>query len=312
MTTLLVDGNNLVMRAQFAMRRSGLSAHGVLTGPTMVTINGLGRLVAEVKPARALVVFDGGASAWRRAIDPEYKAHRSRITPEEQQNRESTFMLVREFLKLIRMEVRKEADTEADDLIAGAWAALKLDEDDKIVIASSDKDFLQLLGPNPNGVETEQIRFSSADTKTDWWTRARFLEEHGWDPQNWPLVTALTGDTVDGVAGVPGIGPKRAVKLLGDAGWDLAKAQVEVGRTKPGAVARIPVDLQLVDLRSTPYRVRTTPWRPPTEQDAGWDQLLAYLERYELQDIRTKLLSGALWRPSGAQRALPGRPLGKR
>lgn len=313
MTTVLFDGNNLTMRALFVMRRSALSAGGVNTGPLMVTINSLSKVIGETQPDRMLVAWDGGTSAMRRALDPAYKAHRTPITGEEKESRDSTFALVKEFMALAAIPNLRLAGIEADDLIAAAWAKLTpADEPGKIVIVSSDKDFLQLLGPNPHGVPTEQIRLGSAETDTDVWTADRLVTDMGFTPERWPLVTALTGDEADGVAGVPGIGPKRAVKLLEATGWDLTKATEEVARSKPDAAGRIATGYQLVNLRDTDFPIEVPLWRPVVEGSLAWGPLVSYLDRYELGKIKARLLSGALWRPFAASPVLPGRALSKR
>lgn len=309
MTSLLIDGNNLTMRGIFAMRRVALSAGGVPTGPLLVVINGLAKLVREEQPDRLLVAWDGGVSRQRSKIFPAYKANRLSVTASEVEFRDSTFGMVKEFCLRARVPGFTLNEVEADDIIAAAWGALTPQtEPDKLVIASSDKDFLQLCGPNPHGVPTELVRFSSADTPTDRWDAARVGTDLGYSPEHAPLVMALAGDTVDGVPGVPGIGPKRAVKLLASYDWDLEAALAELARSKPYEAGRVrEVYLPLVDLRSPQFPVAIPRWSPTGREDEGFQELLDFVERLELESVRVQLLSGALWRPFGETRALPGR-----
>lgn len=313
MTTLLVDGTNLTMRALFAMRLSVLSAHGVPTGPLMVAINSLAKVVRQTNPTRLLVAWDSGPSRRREALDPGYKGNRPSMNEEDRSRRGSTFDLMQAFCDYANVPHLQMTGEEADDIIAGAWATADAGHE-SITIASSDKDFIQLLGPNPHGVETTQIRFSSGKgasrAETDLWTRERVSTELGYQPEHTPLVMALRGDEVDGVRGVPGVGPKKAVKLLEANGWDLARVVESIRATNvhPQAVLdRIPVDLQLVDLRTPRLEVYPDAWRPTREGEERWPMLLTFLDHYELADIRDSLLSGALWRPEDVAKKLPGR-----
>jgi 5'-3' exonuclease len=311
-TTLLVDGTNLTMRALFAMRLSTLSAHGVFTGPAMVAINSLAKTIRQVEPNRVLVAWDSGPSTRRVRLDPTYKQHRPQMTEEDRNRRLSTFDLVETFCDSANIPQLRLPNEEADDIIAGAWATTAGFEHSDIVIASSDKDFIQLLGANPNGVETRQIRFSSGKgisrAETDYWDANRVIEELGYRPEHTPLVMALTGDEVDGVRGVPGIGPKKAVKLLAAHEWDLTRVAEAIRGSHPKEVIdRIPVDLQLVDLRTPRLEIVTSPWEPPSEGEPGWSVLIDFLDHYELAETQEKLRKGTLWRLHGAEKAYPGR-----
>lgn len=304
MTTLLIDGNNLVMTAIFAMRRSNLSAHGVLTGPLMVSINRIARFIREEEPNHVLVCWDGGKSAWRTELDAGYKAGRTPMVDNEHRLRDDTFYLVQTFCDLAGIPTLMVPGQEADDLIASAWRA---STDDKIVIVSADKDLMQLLGTSPRGAIVEQVRLGSANghgkTDIDRWTAERFIAERGFRPEQLPLVMALTGDTVDGVRGVPGIGPKKALKLLQDNQWDMDRVIASVGDLKGAeAAARIPSDLRLVDLQDVDlYDIETEPWLPVDgDQMTAWSSLMTFLRHYELVEIQRQLYQGRLWTQTGS------------
>lgn len=303
------------MRALFAMRLSTLSAHGVPTGPLMVAINSLAKVVRQTSPDRMLVAWDVGSSRRRKQLDPRYKGNRPSMNEDDQQRRHSTFDLMQVFCDYANVPNMGIPGEEADDLIAGAWATVL--DDNEIVIASGDKDFLQLLGPNPHGVPTTQIRFSSGKgesrAETDFWDADRVLRELGYEPEHVPLVMALWGDETDGVLGVPGIGQKKATKLLAANGWDLDRtieALKEKGTYPQAVIDRIPVDLQLVDLRTPRLDVWPDEWAPTTAGEARWDNLITFLDHYELAQVkegRYGLLSGAIWRPEIDEKKLPGR-----
>ena len=76
-----------------------------------------------------------------------------------------------------------------------------------VVIASADKDFLQLVNArigilNPND-KSEKI-----------WTDADVVAKTGVEPRQVADWLALVGDSVDNIPGVPGVGPKTAAELL--------------------------------------------------------------------------------------------------
>lgn len=289
-TALVVDGQNLLMRAIFAARHSHMSAGDVLTGPLHIFINTLAKHVAMENPTRLAVLWDGGTSAARLRLLPSYKAHRKAVPADEAQERNDTGQLARKFLVLAGVPQLSFRGVEADDLIAGAWRCATAPEIDKIVILSSDKDFLQLVGPNPHGIETELVRLSSAGTPTDRWTAQRVLDEHGYRPVHWPLITAFAGDTSDGVPGLRGIGPKKALKLLTAADWDLAKIELSDEDR-----ATVEACHEVVNLRHIETPVGLPAFRPTRPDSMLWPQLMTFLFELEMTTVKERLRSGELW-----------------
>lgn len=292
-TVLLIDGNNLLLRSLFAARHSMMNADGVPTGPLVLFVNSLALHVRREEPTRLVILWDGGTSAARVRALPSYKARRRPTLEHERVFREDSTELVAKFCALANIPGFRLTGVEADDLIAGAWASLTPADAQKIVILSSDHDFEQMLGPSPQGIETEQIRLSSAGTPTDRWTATKFTEREGYTPAQWPLVTALAGDTGDGVPGLMGIGPKRAVKLLAAHDWDLTKAVADREADERELVNACRF---CVDLRELPPLPVTVPlWRPSTYGSPLWPDLLEFLSAYELRGIMDRLKDGSLW-----------------
>lgn len=308
MSVLLIDGNNLLSRALWQKRLQDMKVGGRVTGPTHSFLLSLARFVREERPDRMLIAWDGGTSIRRTKLDPRYKAHRKTLGPDETLRRDDSYTLVEQFCDLAGIPQLRLGGLEADDLIAGAWAHLEPeDEDDAITIVSSDKDFGQLLGPNPAGMPTEQLRLGGHDTDTDRWTAQTLLHHRGWTPEHTPLVMALMGDTADGVAGVPGVGPKRAQVLLERNGWDLDRVSAAVLRSHgPEVAEQIAVDYQLVDLRHVELAIEVPRFRPITHAHEDGPALVIWLERYELNTIRNRFLGGSLWVPRD-EVVMPGR-----
>lgn len=287
--TLLIDGNNLMVRAVEATRRAAMtSPTGVDTSALVSFTKTLSRHVREEKPFRAVVLWDGG-HARRKALFPAYKANR----PEgADAYRNHSRTLIREFLDLCGVPQQHVEGEEADDLIASHWRTAN----SPVVILSNDKDLLQMVGVSPLGQPTVQIRLSSWDTPTDRWDTARVTEHYGCLPAQLPLVMSLAGDTSDNIPGVHRIGMKTAVKHLTAAAWDLEAV------THPGiAAARddgsIHIYRQLVDLRdgSNVPVATATPFMPTTPGEARWTALNDFLNLHGLRDIQRRLIASELW-----------------
>lgn len=153
---------------------------------------------------------------FRRELAPSYKA-----------NREAAPEMARDQLR--RVVDRLAADGrvvwqsrgfEADDVIAGAvaWAASRT-EIERVIVASNDKDLLQLVSP----------RCSVLSTRTGATLGVPEVEaKFGVAPNQMRDLLALMGDKSDNVPGVPGVGPKKAAGLLAEFGdLDCLLARVE-------------------------------------------------------------------------------------
>jgi hypothetical protein len=80
-----------------------------------------------------------------------------------------------------------------------------------VVVASSDKDFFQLINPN--------VHLLNPNDKTDTlWQAEQVRAKTGVEPAQIIDWLSLVGDTVDGIPGVRGVGPKTATKLLAEYG----------------------------------------------------------------------------------------------
>ncbi len=288
---LVVDGNNLLVRAIKAMERSNLSSHGVATGPLLSFINGLSRYVKEWRPQQLVVCFDGGRSFYRTRIDATYKANR--VTKEGDDFKESSFALAKEFLALSNIHHVEMPQIEADDLIAAYWR--KKPADASFAILSGDKDFFQLVDS-----QTVVLR-PGEDT---WYDEEEVYVKMGCFPHQIPAVMALTGDTSDNVPGVPGFGTKTAVKHLQAHGWDIDTMfnteDPKLAAKLEGHSERVMLNLLLVNLREEwigdQVSVGEIPqFKPTTNGNALLPELIAFLQRYEMNSVKDRLVTGTLW-----------------
>jgi 5'-3' exonuclease len=280
---LLIDANNLFMRSWHATRHDAMTAGEESTAALVVFTNTLLRHIREEKPDKVVVCWDGGGSAYRLRLLPSYKGTRVKSASVRTSKERA---LAKQFLSLAGVFHIERPGVEADDLIAKYWH----DADEKIVVVSEDKDFLQLASWNPQGRDCEVLRSTG-----ERWNRFTVQEKTGSSPENLPSVMALTGDTSDNVIGVPSIGPVKAVQLLSEAGWDLEAIE------HPGVRQMLPqvrLNRLLVNLRlPLPGLELASPpmFDPTTRSSALFDELLRFLEEYQMKGLLGRALSGTLW-----------------
>jgi DNA polymerase-1 len=198
---LIVDGHALAYRAFFAIR-SLSSPDGSATNAIYGFIRMLGRMQSKVHPTHLIVVWDGGLAKERTALLPEYKAQR----PEMPRNLESQLDQIVDYLCAACIYSLLREGCEADDDIA-VLARQAVEGGLEVVIASSDKDFMQLVSP--------EIRLLNPNDKTDTlWGPAEVKTKTGVEPTQIVDWLSLIGDAVDNIPGVPGVGAKTAADLL--------------------------------------------------------------------------------------------------
>lgn len=198
---LIVDGHAYAYRAFYAIR-SLSSPTGRPTNAIYGFIKMLGKMRAKVSPTHLIVVWDGGLSAERRAALPGYKAQR----PEMPDDLATQLDEIGQYLAAANVATFCGDGIEADDYIAFLAQAAR-QADWEVVIASADKDFMQLVVPgvgllNPND-KSETI-----------WTAEQVRAKTGVEPKQIADWLSLLGDSVDNIPGVPGVGPKTAAELL--------------------------------------------------------------------------------------------------
>ncbi|KAL9245498.1 hypothetical protein vseg_019143 [Gypsophila vaccaria] len=167
-----------------------------------------------------IAVIDGeGGHQHRKQILPSYKAHRIKFFRRVSTSGEHphspagrSHQLIVEFLKECNVPVLKIAGQEADDVVA-TLAKQILDRGQKVVIASPDKDFKQLIS------EDVQLVLPVPElNRWSFYTLKHYTEQYNCDPQSDLSLRCIIGDVVDGVPGiqslVPGFGRKTALKLI--------------------------------------------------------------------------------------------------
>ncbi len=198
---LLVDGHSSLYRAFYAIRAGLTAPDGTPTNAAYGFLRIQHKLLRELAPTHVAVAFDAGKETFRTRMDERYKAHR----PPMPDDLRAQVPITQEAVALLGLAVLAEPDVEADDVIGTLAARAQADGFD-VVIASTDKDLMQLVR-DPH--------------VTMWHTRLeRLLDEHGVEevfgtpPARVGEVLALMGDSSDNIPGCPGIGEKTAKALV--------------------------------------------------------------------------------------------------
>ncbi len=199
----LVDGSHAIFRAYHALphlsTRQGVPTNAVYGFTTMLL-----RAIREGSPTHLAVAFDEEGKQARSEIYADYKATRG-AAPEDLGPQ---FPLVRRVLEALNVPAVGLSGWEADDVIATlARRARSLGWE--VVIVTGDKDLLQL-------VDGAVRCYDSMYEK--WYGPAEVEEKWGVPPHLVADLLALTGDKIDNVPGIPGVGEKTAAALLKEFG----------------------------------------------------------------------------------------------
>lgn len=200
---LVVDASGYVYRAFFALppmtRPDGTPIQAVYGFCNMLL-----KLMQENPKDAIVVVFDTGKPSFREKVYEAYKAQRE-APPSEMQVQ---FPLARRAAEAFGLPIVEVEGYEADDVIATiarrARAAGR-----EVVVVSSDKDLMQLVGDRVSMWDPMKNRQIGPEE-----VRERF----GVPPEQLRDVLALAGDQSDNVPGVPGIGVKTAAQLIQEFG----------------------------------------------------------------------------------------------
>jgi DNA polymerase-1 len=198
---LLVDGHAFAYRAFFAIQRLS-NARGEPTNAVYGFAKMLRKLLLEHRPSHGAVVMDLGQPVKRLEKLETYKAQRKPMPADLQ----SQIPLIKEFVAASGIPLIEKDGVEADDIIATLAQEAKTDGA-TVLIATSDKDFMQLVGENvsllnPSARETACVDAAAVEAR------------YGVKPAQIVDFLSLLGDSSDNIPGVPGVGEKTAASLL--------------------------------------------------------------------------------------------------
>ena len=201
MEVYLIDGTYELFRAYFALPALE-SASGRPIGAVRGLIQSLLRLMRNSDVTHIGCAFDSVIPSFRNDLFPGYKTGEG--TPPDLL---SQFELAERAVAALGIFVWPMVEFEADDAIASAAEQLRQDPDvQRIVICSPDKDLAQLV-EGERVVCLDRRREQTIDEQG-------VVAKHGVLPPSIPDLLALTGDTADGIPGLPRWGAKTSAAVL--------------------------------------------------------------------------------------------------
>jgi len=197
----LIDASVYIFRAWFSLPEGFTNIDGQPTNAAYGFCGFLCSLLEQTSAQHIAVAFDESlTTSYRNEIYPEYKANRE-PAPEDLKRQ---FQWARSIAEAMGLRCFTDPRYEADDLIgtlAQHWRA----RGHPICLVSSDKDLAQLVRDGDHWWDYSRNRKLG---------EAQILQKFGVAPEQIADYLALTGDAVDNIPGVPGVGPKSASALL--------------------------------------------------------------------------------------------------
>ncbi|MES6091709.1 DNA polymerase I [Cutibacterium acnes] len=202
---MVLDGHSMAFRAFYALPVENFTTS---TGQHTNAVHGfvamLTNLLRNEKPTHVAVAWDLAGGTFRTTEYSEYKAGRAAIPPEFP----GQIDLIKEVLDALRIVHLSKENYEADDILA-TLSTRATTEGFKTLLVSGDRDAMQLVNDQ---VTVLYPRKGVSDLAR--MTPEAVEEKYLVPPARYPELAALVGESADHLLGVPGVGPKTAVKWL--------------------------------------------------------------------------------------------------
>lgn len=205
-TLYLLDAYALIYRAYYALNRNPrINSKGLNTSAILGFANTLQELLSKAEPEYIAVVFDPAGHSFRTEIFPDYKANREK-TPEDIS---LAIPHIKRLIEAFGVAQITVDNYEADDVI-GTLAKQAEQAGLNSIMLTPDKDYGQLVSPHifimkpaNKGKEAELMGVKEVCD--------RFGVEK---PEQVIDFLGLSGDAVDNIPGIAGVGPVTARKLI--------------------------------------------------------------------------------------------------
>lgn len=202
---MVLDGHSMAFRAFYALPVENFTTS---TGQHTNAVHGfvamLINLLRNEKPTHVAVAWDLAGGTFRTTEYSEYKAGRAAIPPEFP----GQIDLIKEVLDALHIVHLSKENYEADDILA-TLSTRATTEGFKTLLVSGDRDAMQLVNDQ---VTVLYPRKGVSDLAR--MTPEAVEEKYLVPPARYPELAALVGESADHLLGVPGVGPKTAVKWL--------------------------------------------------------------------------------------------------
>ena len=204
--TLLVDGSALFKTAYYGVK---YTAHkGEKIGGIYASISMIRKLINENQISKVVVMWDGDNSIQSRLkLYPDYKHNRkyNHGDDKEYENYKFQKIRVKEYLEELFVRQYITISCEADDVIA--YYVHNKKHNESILIATNDRDILQLLSEDVNVYLLDKKHIINPNN---------FIMFFPYYYKNVKLVKIITGDKSDSIHAISGMGSETAIEKLID------------------------------------------------------------------------------------------------
>ena len=291
---VVLDGSNFFWRSFHGNNEHHLEYSGKPTWAIHGTIMSMAYAIRDLRPSHVLVIFDWGSSSFRKDIYNEYKAGRVVSQDGDIEVASNQMAATQELLALFNVPIYKEHHVEADDVVAKVCE--KFSFINEIFLISGDKDWRQLVDNN-----ITVIHPSLGQKEKQIWNYQAVINHYNLPPHRLHELWALSGDKTDNIPGVPGIGEKRAFKLLSEY-LNLQNLLLSDEEKIKNNIAAIQISDRLVSLRPDLSEFDMTLdelcFKPVNYLDNN-KPLRVFLDEYGLKKIKQKWQDGVLWQERG-------------
>jgi len=205
---LLIDGHYYVYRSYHAIQSLN-NSRGEPTNAIYGFVKSVRKMLKDLRPDYIAVFWDEGLPERRMSLQPAYKQQR----PEMPRPLVPQLAFIRRFCPAMGLQSVAKPSTEADDLMA-CYVAAAIQDQIECVLATSDKDLFQLVGPMVRIYSTNKADLKNPGDSFILLGTEEVTQKWAVPPASIPEVLALTGDSVDNIPGVDKVGPKTAAKLI--------------------------------------------------------------------------------------------------
>ena len=227
MKLLVLDGNSIINRAYYGVRPL-TTKDGFFTNAIYGFLTMFHKIYADTQPDCIAVAFDMKAPTFRHLKYSEYKGKRKGMPPELAMQLQP----LKDLLTAMGIRLLSAEGWEADDILGTLAHACRKNPEDTCVIATGDRDTLQLVG---DGVAVRMLTTKQGKAEAVIYDEEKIREVYGVKPVQLIEVKAIQGDTSDNIPGVPGIGEKGALDLVSRFGsLDYIYTHIDEIDVKPG------------------------------------------------------------------------------
>ena len=242
MKLLVVDGNSILNRAFYGIRPL-TTKDGQFTNAIYGFLTMLLKIQEDVTPDAVAIAFDLKAPTFRHKAYDGYKANRKGMPEELHQQLQP----LKDLLTLLGYKLITKEGFEADDIL-GTLSHTCAEKGDECVLATGDRDSLQLVGDK---VTVRLASTKGGKANAILYDKDKIMEDYGVTPRQLIEIKAIQGDSSDCIPGVPGIGPKGAGELIQKYGnLDYIYENIDSLDIKPG------MRKKLVDNKESAYMSR--------------------------------------------------------